>query len=77
MCGESLDPSTEELPMTMTEAPTSDIGHREANRGRGGYMRGYPLERWHRDAKIFTLSEGTSEIQRLTIARAISGVRTR
>ena len=29
------------------------------------------------DAKIFTLFEGTSEIQRLTIARAISGVRIR
>ena len=42
-----------------------------------GYMRALPVERWHRDAEIFTLLEGTSEIQRLTIARAISGVRIR
>jgi acyl-CoA dehydrogenase len=42
-----------------------------------GYMRDLPVERWHRDAKIYTLFEGTSEIQRLIVSRAISGVQVR
>ena len=42
--------------------------------GGNGYTRDYPVERWHRDAKIFTIFEGTSEIQRLIIGRAITGL---
>jgi len=40
--------------------------------GGWGYVRDHPVQRWHRDAKIFTIFEGTREIQRRVIARAIS-----
>jgi alkylation response protein AidB-like acyl-CoA dehydrogenase len=39
-----------------------------------GYVRENPVERWHRDAKIFDIFEGTEQIQQLVISRAISGV---
>jgi alkylation response protein AidB-like acyl-CoA dehydrogenase len=40
-----------------------------------GYVRDYPVERLHRDAKIYDIFEGTEQIQQLVIARAISGMR--
>ena len=40
-----------------------------------GYTREFPVERWHRDAKIHDIFEGTEQIQQLVISRAISGMR--
>jgi alkylation response protein AidB-like acyl-CoA dehydrogenase len=45
--------------------------------GGNGYTREFPVERWHRDAKIFTIFEGTSEIQRMIIGRALTGLDVR
>jgi len=41
--------------------------------GGHGYMRDHPVEKWMRDAKIFQIFEGTSEIQRQVIARSLVG----
>ncbi|MFI9556325.1 acyl-CoA dehydrogenase family protein [Nonomuraea endophytica] len=45
--------------------------------GGAGYTRDHPVERFHRDAKIYTIFEGTSEIQRLIIGRAVTGLPVR
>ena len=40
-----------------------------------GYIKEYPVERYLRDAKLGTIGEGTSEVQRLVIARELLGLR--
>ena len=42
--------------------------------GGQGYMRDHPCEKWVRDAKIFQIFEGTNQIQRLVIGRALSAL---
>jgi len=38
-----------------------------------GFIKDYPAEKYYRDVKLCTIGEGTSEIQRLVIARQILG----
>ena len=40
-----------------------------------GYIKEYPVERYLRDSKLGTIGEGTSEVQRLVIARELLGLR--
>lgn len=39
--------------------------------GGAGYMRDHPVEKWYRDARVYPIWEGTNEIQRDIIARAL------
>ena len=36
-----------------------------------GYSKAFPVEKYYRDAKLCTIGEGTSEIQKMVIAKAI------
>ncbi len=38
-----------------------------------GFSKEYPVERYYRDARVTTIYEGTSEIQRIVIAKSVLG----
>ena len=38
-----------------------------------GFIKDYPAEKYYRDVKLCTIGEGTSEIQKLVIARQLLG----
>jgi alkylation response protein AidB-like acyl-CoA dehydrogenase len=40
-----------------------------------GYVKDYPVERYLRDSKLGTIGEGTSEVQKLVIARGLLGLK--
>ncbi|MDR7363591.1 acyl-CoA dehydrogenase family protein [Nocardioides marmoribigeumensis] len=44
--------------------------------GGWGYITDHPVEKWYRDAKLYTIFEGTSEIQRLIIGRTLGASAT-
>ena len=62
----------------MAKMYASDIALEVTNEalqifGGSGYLKGMPVERFYRDAKITTIYEGTNEIQRVVISAAILG----
>jgi len=64
------------LESSMAKLYTSEVAVRCANEGvqiHGGYgfIKDYPAEKFYRDVKLCTIGEGTSEIQRLVIARQL------
>src|ERR671939_1594444 len=70
-------PNTKETSVAKLYATEAAV--RSANaaiqvHGGSGYVDDYPVERYLRDARVTTLYEGTSQIQKLIIARAATGV---
>jgi alkylation response protein AidB-like acyl-CoA dehydrogenase len=57
--------------MLVTEMLQDVVSNAIQVMGGNGYMRGYPVEKLFRDAKIFQIMEGTSEIQALAIGRCL------
>ncbi|HUT54802.1 MAG TPA: acyl-CoA dehydrogenase [bacterium] len=62
----------------MAKLYAAEVSERVTNKavqihGGYGYTKEYPVERYFRDAKITAIYEGTSEIQRIVISRAVLG----
>ena len=61
---------------SMAKLFASEIAVRATNEavqihGGNGFTKDYPVEKFYRDVKLCTIGEGTSEIQRLVIARQL------
>jgi len=64
------------LESAMAKYYASEVCVRVANDavqifGGYGYIKDFPVEKFYRDSKLCTIGEGTSEIQKLVISRAI------
>ena len=61
---------------SMSKLAASEVAVKATERaiqtmGGWGYISDHPVEKWYRDAKLYTIFEGTSEIQRVVISRAL------
>ncbi len=60
----------------MSKTAASEVAVKATERaiqtvGGWGYITDHPVEKWYRDAKLYTIFEGTSEIQRMVISNAL------
>jgi hypothetical protein len=63
---------------SMAKLYAGEVAVRVANEavqihGGYGFIKDYPAEKYYRDVKLCTIGEGTSEIQRMVIARQLLG----
>jgi acyl-CoA dehydrogenase len=61
---------------SMSKLSASEVAVKTTERaiqtmGGWGYITDHPVEKWYRDAKLYTIFEGTSEIQRMVISNAL------
>jgi acyl-CoA dehydrogenase len=61
---------------SMSKLAASEVAVKTTERaiqtmGGWGYIKDHPVEKWYRDAKLYTIFEGTSEIQRVVISNAL------
>lgn len=66
---------------SMSKLKASEVATRVTEKaiqilGGHGYISDHPVEKWYRDAKVFDIYEGTSQIQRMVIARALTDADT-
>ena len=71
--GERASSETSMAKLFATEACGRVVDRMLQLHGGNGYSREYPIERHYRDARVTRIYEGTNEIQRLVIARALVG----
>jgi alkylation response protein AidB-like acyl-CoA dehydrogenase len=72
--GETVTEAGAKAKLFASEVARRQTGEAIQILGGYGYTKEFPVERYYRDAKITEIYEGTSEIQRLVIARSILGL---
>ena len=70
-CGEPINLFASVAKVYCSEASIEVVDDALQIFGGYGYVKDYPLERYYRDVRVTTLYEGTSEIQRMIISRAL------